>query len=71
MKNINYQASHKSNPSSVSQGYVNSYSTLPWVTRVAVTGVEEYTDEGYYDPRWLTGPWSTQAKVEVIVLKAA
>ena len=27
--------------------------------------------EGYYDTRWLTGLWSTQAKVEGIVLKAA
>ena len=27
--------------------------------------------EGYYDIRWLTGLWSTQSKVEVIVLKAA
>ena len=27
--------------------------------------------EGYYDTRWLNGPWSTQAKVEGIVLKAA
>jgi len=25
----------------------------------------------YYDRRWLTGLWSTQAKVEGIVLKAA
>jgi len=32
--------SHKSNPSSVLQGYVDSYSTLPWVTVEAVTGVE-------------------------------
>ena len=30
-----------------------------------------YLDEGYYDTRWLTGLWSTQAKVEGIVLKAA
>ena len=27
--------------------------------------------EGYYDTRWLTGLWSTQAKVEGIMLKAA
>jgi hypothetical protein len=27
--------------------------------------------EGYYNTRWLTGLWSTQAKVEGIVLKAA
>ena len=30
-----------------------------------------YPDEGCYDTRWLTGLWSTQAKVEGIVLKAA
>jgi len=30
-----------------------------------------YPDEGYYDTRWLTVLWSTQAKVEGIVLKAA
>jgi hypothetical protein len=30
-----------------------------------------YPDEGFYDTRWLTGLWSTQAKVDGIVLKAA
>jgi len=31
-----------------------------------------YPDESYYDTGWLTGLWSTQAKVEEgIVLKAA
>jgi len=30
-----------------------------------------YPDEGFYDTRWPTGLWSTQAKVEGIVLKAA
>jgi hypothetical protein len=30
-----------------------------------------YPDEGYYDAHWLTGPWSTQVKVEVIVLKGS
>jgi len=30
-----------------------------------------YSVEGYYDTRWPTGLWSTQAKVEGIVLKAA
>ena len=34
--------SHKSNPSFVSQSYVDLYSTLPWVTWEAVTGVEGY-----------------------------
>ena len=29
-----------------------------------------YPDEGYYDTRWLTGLWSTHAKVEGMVLKA-
>jgi len=33
-------AFHKSNPSSVPQGIVDSYSTLPWVTWEAVTVVE-------------------------------
>ena len=62
-------ASHKSNPSSVPQSYLDSYSTLPSVTRKAVTGVEGYPGEGYYNTRWLMGLWSTQAKVEGIVLK--
>jgi hypothetical protein len=30
-----------------------------------------HPDEGRYDTCWLTGLWSTQAKVEGIVLKAA
>jgi hypothetical protein len=30
-----------------------------------------YPDEGYYNTHWLTGLWSTQGKVESIVLKAA
>jgi len=33
--------------------------------------MEEYLDEGYYYTCWLTGFWSTQAKVEGIMLKAA
>ena len=33
--------SHKSNPSSVPRGIVDSYFTLPWVTWEAVTGVED------------------------------
>jgi hypothetical protein len=32
--------------------------------------VEGSPDEGYYDTRWLTGHWSTQAKVEGIMLQA-
>jgi hypothetical protein len=39
--------------------------------RELVTGVEGYSDEGYYITRWLMGLWSTQAKVEGIMLKAA
>ena len=30
-----------------------------------------HTDEVFYDTCWVTGLWSTQAKVECIVLKAA
>jgi hypothetical protein len=45
--------------------------TLPWVTWEAVTVVQSNPDEGCYDTSWLTGPWSTQAKVEGIVPKAA
>ena len=48
-------ASHKSNPFSAPQGYVDSYSTLPCITWEAVTSVEGYPDEGYYDTRWLMG----------------
>jgi hypothetical protein len=59
-------ASHKSNPSNVTHGYVDLYSTLHWVTSEVVTGVEGYHD----DKRWLKGLWSTQANVEC-VLKAA
>jgi len=66
-----YIASHKSNPLSIPQGYVDSYSTLPWVMREVVTGVEGYCDEGSYITCWLKGLWSTQAKVEGIMLKAA
>jgi hypothetical protein len=50
---------------------VDSYSTLPWVMREVVTVVERYPDEGHYITCWLMELWSTQAKVEGIVLKAA
>jgi len=30
-----------------------------------------YPDRGYYDTSWLTGLWSTQAKVEGIMPRAA
>ena len=32
--------------------------------------MEGSPDEDYYNTRWLTGHWSTQAKVEGTVLKA-
>jgi len=64
-------ASHKSNPLSVPQGYVDMYSTLPWIMWEAVTGVVGIPCRGYYDTCWLTGLWSAQAKVEGIVLKDA
>jgi hypothetical protein len=56
--------SHKSNPSSKPKGVVDSYSTLGHVQ--VVTGVE-----GCLYAHWLTGLWSTQAKVEGTVPKAA
>ena len=31
--------------------------------------MEGHPVEGYYDTRWLTGLWSTQAKVEGIMLR--
>jgi len=34
-------------------------------------GVQGYPDEGYYYTHWLTGLWSTQVKVEGIMLNAA
>jgi hypothetical protein len=64
-------ASHKSNPLSVPQGYVDMYSILPWVMWEAVTGVAGIPCWGYYETCWLTGLWSTKAKVEGNVLKAA
>ena len=45
--------------------------TIPLVTWAALTGVEGYPDGGYYDTGRLTGFWSTQTKMKVIVLKAA
>jgi hypothetical protein len=64
-----YLASHTSNPSAIPQGYVDSYSTLGHVG--GGTGVQGHPDEGYYDTHWLAVLWSTQAKVEGIVLKTA
>jgi hypothetical protein len=37
----------------------------------AITVVDGNPDGGCYDTSWLMGVWSTQAKVEGIVLKAA
>jgi hypothetical protein len=61
-------ACHKSNPSSVPQGYIKIRTVGHWevVTRVEGTPVD-----GYYDIRWLTWLWCTQAKVESIVLNSA
>ena len=63
--------SHKSNPLSVPQCYMDTYSTQPWVMWEAVPGVEGISCRGYYDTCWITGFWSTQPKVEGTVLKAA
>jgi hypothetical protein len=64
----NIIASHKSKPSSVSQGYVDQY---PGSRGEVVTGAERMTYRVLWDTFWLKGFWSTQAKVEDIVLKAA
>ena len=50
---------------------MDSYSTLPRVTRKVVTGVEGYPDESYYNTHRLPGLRSTPAKVDGIVLKTA
>jgi hypothetical protein len=36
-----------------------------------VTGAVVYPDNGYFDTCWIAGLWSTQVKVEGILLKAA
>jgi hypothetical protein len=64
-------ASHNSKPSSVYQCVVNSYSSVLWVTCEAVMGVEFIHCWCCYDRRWLTVLWSTQAKVEGNVRRAA
>jgi hypothetical protein len=62
--------SHKSNPSSICRGIIDLY-----CTQVHVGGGNScggYTLMGVgYDTRWLAGLWSTQAKAEGIVLRAA
>jgi len=63
-------ASHKYNPSSVPRGIVDSYSTLPWVTWEAVTGVEGIPCWGLLQHTLANGLWSTQVKVEGIMLRA-
>jgi hypothetical protein len=45
--------------------------SVPLVTWEAVTAMEGAPVESYYDTHWQKGLWSTQAKVESIVLKAA
>jgi hypothetical protein len=61
-------ASHKSNP----RPYLRvTWRSAPYVTWVAVTGVEVKTIRGLLllDTRYLMGLWYTQAKVEGIVLR--
>jgi hypothetical protein len=53
-------ASHKSNPSSVSQGHVTGDNRCG-----------EVPVEGDYDTPWLSGLWFNLAKLEGIALKAA
>jgi hypothetical protein len=57
-------------PSPVPRGIVDSYSVLPWVTWEAVTGVGGIPCLGLLR-HTLTGLWSTQAKAEGIVPRAA
>jgi hypothetical protein len=53
-------------------GYPDTcWQSVAWVMWDVVTGVEGYPVEGSHDTHWLMGLWSTQAKVEGIVLKAA
>jgi hypothetical protein len=61
--------SHKFNPLSIPQCYME-ISTLGHVGGGNRCG-GGYPVESYYDTCWLTGLWSTQDKVEGIVLKAA
>jgi hypothetical protein len=65
---ICHSASHKSNPSFVPQGIVDSYSTLPWVMWEAVTVVEGIPWWGLLQHILANG---AQAKVEGILVKAA
>jgi len=66
-------ASHKSNPSSVPRGTVDSYSTLlyPGSRGRRQQLWRAHPEESYYNTGWLMELWSTQAKVEGIMLKAA
>jgi len=54
----------------IPQGYVDSHSTLPWVTWEAVTGVECIHFSGLLRHTLTNGALSTQTKVEGFVLKA-
>jgi hypothetical protein len=60
--------SHKFNPLSVPQGYVE-------ICNLGNVGggkvCRGHSLEGYYDTCWLAGLWSTQAKVDSIVLQVA
>jgi len=51
------------------------YLRVTWIHTLGLVGGGNrwrgYPVEGYYDTRWLAGLWSTQAKVEGIVVKAA
>jgi hypothetical protein len=62
-------ASHKSNPSSVPQGYVDLYSTLPWVMWEVVTVVEGIPCWGLLQHMLANG--ALVQEVEGIMLKTA
>ena len=62
-------ASHKSNPSSALRSIMDSYSTLGHVGGGNSCG--GYTLMGVAMTHWLTGLWSTPAKKEGIMPKAA
>jgi hypothetical protein len=44
--------------------------SVSWVMWETVTVVEGTPSRGFLRTQWLTGLWSTQAKVEAIVLEA-
>jgi hypothetical protein len=65
------QASINPTPRPYLGGIVDLYSVLPWVMSDVVTVVEVIPWWELLDTHWLTGLWSTQAKVDSIVPKAA